>query len=281
MKELVIKTPAKINFGLNIISKREDGYHNIETIFYPINIFDTLTIREDDKFSFTTSDSKLNLEQNNTIIKAKELLSQATGNEIKVSITLDKRIPIGAGMGGGSSDGAATLLALNKFYDFRLTDVELFSMALRIGSDVPFFIDPEPKFASARGEVFEATSLDIDKPILIINPGIHISTLWAFSKVEPIIPKYKLNQIKPGDNNNLFQLRDKVTNDFETIVFSTYPEIMKIKNTMYEHGAEFALMTGSGSTVFGIFPDISFAEDTISKLPRDYFTFIDRAGRNG
>jgi 4-diphosphocytidyl-2-C-methyl-D-erythritol kinase len=280
MKELVINTPAKINFGLNIISKREDGFHNLETIFYPINIFDKLTIREDDKFSLTTTSSKLNTEQNNTIIKAKELLSQKTGVEVKVSITLDKRIPIGAGMGGGSSDGAAALLALNKFYELHLTNDELLHLALKIGSDAPFFIDPVPKYASARGEIFEAISLVIDKPILIVNPGIHISTSWAFSKINPRMPKFNLNQIRGTAHHTLSLLRGKVINDFETIVFDTYPAIKKIKDTMYESGAEFALMTGSGSTVFGIFSNIYSAQEAISKIPKDYFIFIDSARRN-
>src|SRR5664279_3002850 len=110
MKELTIKTPAKINIGLNILSKREDGYHNLETIFYPINLFDELSIREDDKFSLITTSPQLNIENNNTILAARKLLSEITGFEIKASVTLNKNIPIGAGMGGGSSDGAAALI---------------------------------------------------------------------------------------------------------------------------------------------------------------------------
>ena len=274
MKELTIKTPAKINIGLNIISKREDGYHNLETIFYPINLWDELTIRENDKFALITNNAKLNIEKDNTITKAKELISKLTGIEIKASVTLDKRIPMGAGMGGGSSDGAAALILLDKFYEMKLSNEDLYSLALKIGSDAPFFIEPKPKFGSSRGEIFEQTGLIIVKPILIVNPGIHISTSWAFGKISPKIPQTHLNQIEFGQNNSLSDLKDTIVNDFESVVFDNHPEIQDIKERMYDLGAEFSLMTGSGSTVFGIFPDISSAQKASQEFPTNYFTFI-------
>jgi 4-diphosphocytidyl-2-C-methyl-D-erythritol kinase len=274
MKELTIKTPAKINIGLNIISKREDGYHNLETIFYPINLYDELTINDGDKFSFITTNPQLNIERNNSIVAAKDIISKRTGIEIKANIKLDKKIPIGAGMGGGSSDGAAALILFNEFYNLNLSNEALYSLALKIGSDAPFFIEPKPKFGSFRGEIFESIGLIIDKPILIVNPGIHISTTWAFSKIKPNIPGTHLNQIDFSGINNLSNLNNEITNDFETIVFERYPEIESIKNKMYELGAEFSLMTGSGSTVFGIFPDKSTTQKAVSEFPKNYFTFI-------
>jgi 4-diphosphocytidyl-2-C-methyl-D-erythritol kinase len=274
MKELTIKTPAKINIGLNILSKREDGYHNLETIFYPINLWDELTIQEDDKYALITNNSLLNMEGNNTITKARELIGRLTGIGIKAKITLNKRIPIGAGMGGGSSDGAAALILYNKFYDLKLTNEILYSLALKIGADAPFFIEPKPKFGSSRGEIFESIGLIIDKPILIVNPGIHISTSWAFSKIRPKMPKIHLNQIEFGENNGLSNLNNKIVNDFESVVFESYPKIKEIKDRMYDLGAEFSLLTGSGSTVFGIFPDISSAQNASREFPTNYFTFI-------
>jgi 4-diphosphocytidyl-2-C-methyl-D-erythritol kinase len=276
MKELTIKTPAKINIGLNILSKREDGYHNLETIFYPINWWDELTIREDDKFALITNNSQLNIECNNTITKARELIGELTGIEIKAKVTLNKRIPIGAGMGGGSSDGAAALILYNKFYDLKLSNEVLYSLALKIGADAPFFIEPKPKFGSSRGEIFESIGLIIDKPILIVNPGIHISTSWAFSKIRPKMPKIHLNQIEFGENNGLSNLKNNIVNDFESVVFESHPEIKEIKDKMYDLGAEFSLMTGSGSTVFGIFPDISSVQNASREFPTNYFTFINR-----
>ena len=276
MKELTIKTPAKINIGLNILSKREDGYHNLETIFYPINLWDELTIQEDDKYALITNNSLLNIEGNNTITKARELIGGLTGIGIKAKVTLNKRIPIGAGMGGGSSDGAAALILYNKFYDLKLTNEILYSLALKIGADAPFFIEPKPKFGSSRGEIFKSIGLIIDKPILIVNPGIHISTSWAFSKIRPKMPKIHLNQIEFGENNGLSNLKNNIVNDFESVVFESHPEIKGIKDKMYDLGAEFSLMTGSGSTVFGIFPDISSAQNASREFPTNYFTFINR-----
>jgi 4-diphosphocytidyl-2-C-methyl-D-erythritol kinase len=274
MKELTIKTPAKINIGLTILSKREDGYHNLETIFYPINLWDELTIQEDDKYALITNNSLLNIEGNNTITKARELIGGLTGIGIKAKVTLNKRIPIGAGMGGGSSDGAAALILYNKFYDLKLTNEILYSLALKIGADAPFFIEPKPKFGSSRGEIFESIGLIIDKPILIVNPGIHISTSWAFSKIKPKMPKIHLNQIEFGENNGLSNLKNNIVNDFESVVFENHPKIKEIKDRMYDLGAEFSLLTGSGSTVFGIFPDISSAQNASREFPTNYFTFI-------
>jgi 4-diphosphocytidyl-2-C-methyl-D-erythritol kinase len=274
MKELRIKTPAKINFGLNIISKRDDGFHNIETIFYPVNLFDEIIINEDDQFSFNTTNSQLKNGNNNSVINAKELFSEYTGIKINSSVTLEKNIPMGAGMGGGSSDGAAALIGFNNFYNAGLSPEELSILALRVGSDVPFFIDPKPKFATSRGEVFEPISLVIQKPILIVNPGIHISTAWAFSKIIPQVPIYSLRIMDHLIFDNFNELKNLVTNDFESIVFSQYPEIGRIKENMYEYGAEFSLMTGSGSTIFGIFPDQSSAMKAASLFSADYFTFI-------
>jgi len=274
MKELTIRTPAKINIGLNIISKREDSYHNLETIFYPINLWDELTIKENDKFKLIINIPSLDSEDKNTITKAKELISELTGIEIKSSITLHKRIPIGAGMGGGSSDGAAALILFNKFYELNLSNEELYSLALKIGSDAPFFIEPKPKFGTSRGEIFESISLTIDKPILIVNPGIHISTSWAFSKITPRMPKIHLNQIELKVENSFCNFKNTIVNDFESVIFESYPEIKEIKKRMYDLGADYSLMTGSGSTVFGIFPNISSAQNASREFPLNYFTFI-------
>lgn len=276
MKELTIKTPAKINLGLNILSKREDGYHNLETIFYPINLFDELTIKGYQKYELITNNTQLNTEHNSTITKARELLSEYAGIEINAMVTLVKRIPIGAGMGGGSSDGAAALILFNKYYDLKLSNEILYSLALKIGSDVPFFIEPKPMFGSSKGEVLETIGLILDRPILIVNPGIHISTSWAFSKIVPRIPETHLNQINLPGGNIFSVFRESIVNDFEVVIFESYPEIKEIKNKMYRLGAEFSLMTGSGSTVFGIFPDEISVLKASKEFPANYFIFIDR-----
>ena len=153
MNELVVKSPAKINIGLNIINKRNDGFHDLETIFYPINLFDEIRFTKSDKFSFSSNDENLNKEKTNLIIKAKESLEKHFNLQFPVKVFLDKHIPIGAGLGGGSSNAASTLLALTKLFNLELDSETVGRLALNLGSDVPFFINPVPSFAESRGEV--------------------------------------------------------------------------------------------------------------------------------
>ncbi len=276
MKIIKIKTPAKINLGLNIIGKRPDGFHNIETFFYPIKLYDYLTISLSSSFKFKSNIKSLNSDSNNSIIKAKKILEYFTGEKLNFQVELEKNIPIGAGMGGGSSDGAATLLALNKLFELNITKQKLSELALKIGSDVPYFIDPKPCFAISRGEVIQKLKFNIPFPILIVNPGIHISTKWAYENISSHKPRYHLFNLPLTLPNKFVELRQLVTNDFEEVVFKKYSEIQKIKDSLYNSGAIFALMTGSGSTVFGIFKNIELAQKAEAKFNKRYFTFIDK-----
>lgn len=275
-RQLHIKTPAKINIGLNIVSKREDGFHNLETIFYSIHLYDELFIEESDAFSIKTDNALLNNEKMNTIIKAARLLEENTGIKINASITVKKNIPIGAGMGGGSSDGAAALLAFNNFYSLGLIEEQLEELALKIGSDVPYFIDPKVKFAMSRGEIFRDIDSSVNLPLLIINPGIHISTAWAFSKIKPAIPEKSLSLFTTLTNEILCDNRDYFTNDFEPFVFNEYPEIKEIRDMLYKSGALLSMMTGTGSTVFGFFEDHKDALKAEGHYKEKYFTFLQK-----
>lgn len=273
MNYIEIKAPAKINIGLFVTSKRSDGYHNIETIFYPLNnLYDVLTFTRSDHFSFVSSDSSLG-GPDNLIIKAKELLEQQTSKIFNVEITLDKKIPMGAGLGGGSSDAAATLLSLNEMFSLKLSLDKLKELALKIGSDVPFFIRPKPSIGRSRGEELTIIDLEINLPILIVNPGIHISTKEAYHNITPCSRDYQLEDLRNITSFNN-EIVNKLHNDFEEYVFPAYPEIALIKNQMIKQGAKFSLMSGSGSTVYGIFPDIELAEKCKAEMPADYFTFI-------
>jgi len=275
MKEISVKTPAKINFGLNVINKREDGYHNIETIFYPINLFDEISFRKSDKTNLSCSSNEL-ITNDNLILKAVQLLEKNTGKYLNVEIELIKNIPVGAGLGGGSSDGAAALKALNNLFDLNLEKYALLDFALQLGSDVPFFIDPAPVYAISRGEIMRKINFRISYPLLIVNPGIHISTKWAFANIR-----------QEKENQNLFEIVSKeydfykykniVKNSFEEKVFAEYPEIKSIKEIMYSEGALFSLMTGTGSTVYGIFSDLHSAQKTERLFNEKYFTFIQTA----
>ena len=274
MDKIKLNSPAKINFGLNIVSKRPDGYHNIETIFYPIQLHDEIMVKKSGKFAFQSNNKNLTVEADNLIVKSKRLLEKHTNKIFPVEIFLQKNIPIGAGLGGGSSNAASTLLALNKLFNLKLPGKELFDIAVQIGSDAPFFLDPKPMLARGKGEILSAINFKIKNPVLIINPGIHISTPWAYSKINPEEPMNSLAMIIKNGLEDFSKLKGIVANDFEEIVFKEYPNIKKIKKDLYELGAEFALMTGSGSTLFGIFPDLKLARKAGKNFSDRYFTFI-------
>ncbi len=268
-----INSPSKINIGLNIIEKRSDGYHNIETIFYPVKLFDVIKFYKEDFDSFKCNNIKLMKEKNNLIFKAKEILELKFNKKFNLKIELNKNIPIGAGMGGGSSDAASALHSINILYNLNLSKKELNDIAIKLGSDVPFFLDPRPSYASGRGELISLIDFSINSNLLIVNPGIHISTKWAYDNIIPKKPHVKLSEIIK-EKIDFEEYKDIFKNDFESVVFKKFPEIESIKNDMYNIGAEFSLMTGSGSTVFGLFKDIGNAKKAAIKFQKKYFTFL-------
>ena len=189
------------------------------------------------------------------------------------TIDLEKHIPIGAGLGGGSSNAAGALIGLNELYNLGIDFEKLMNMALELGSDVPFFLESKPSIGRSRGEILEQIDFVLNRPILIINPGLFISTKEAFRKIIPKATKCDYNKIfSQKYDPDLF--RKTITNDFEEYVFSEFPEVKEIKKKLYDIGAEFALMTGTGSTVFGIFSNLDDAENALNAFPVDYFSFI-------
>ncbi|MBN9297169.1 MAG: 4-(cytidine 5'-diphospho)-2-C-methyl-D-erythritol kinase [Filimonas sp.] len=245
---------CKINLGLHITRKREDGYHDLETVFYPINLKDALeVVTTDGELAFTTSG--LTIDGNadsNLCLKAYHLLKADFPQLPSVKMHLHKAIPMGAGMGGGSADGAFTLRLLNSKYNLGLTTEQLIQYALQLGSDCPFFIINKPAYATGRGEVLEEITLDLSAyTFVIVNPGIHVNTGWAFSQLTPTQPKQSIRDIiqQPVET-----WKDVLVNDFEAAVIKRHPAIGDIKELLYNNGALYASMTGSGSTVFGLFP---------------------------
>ncbi len=273
MEKLVLNTPAKINLGLNILRKREDGYHDIETFFYPINLFDTLSFSESSEFNFNCNDVELNNE-NNLVVKAKKFLEAEIKINIKMKIELEKRIPVGAGLGGGSSDAAAALKGMKKFLNLQVDDSVLFNIAAKLGADVPFFLNPHPSYAESRGDYITALDCKLLYPIVIVNPHIHVSTKWAYENVVPSIPTYPLKKLIDDCELDFLFMQNKIKNDFEPVVLNIHPEIEDIKKELYKHGAMFSLMTGSGSTVFGIFPNLDKAERALETFRTQYFVFL-------
>ena len=274
MEKLVVESPAKINLGLNVIKKREDGFHDLETIFLPILLSDKITFIKSDKLEIKTNSEVLNKLNTNLVIKAIQLLEEQTNRKILLDIYIDKIIPIGGGLGGGSSNAAITLKTVNKMFELGLKLEDLSRLALDLGSDVPYFLNPVPAFAESRGEILHPLNMELPYPILIVNPGIKIDTTWAFKKIKPAKPSKSLRNILNTDLTDLDYLKEFVTNDFEEMVFKEFPEIKDIKEKLYLQGAQFALMSGTGSTVYGIFSNLQKAYWAEDFFKQKYFTFL-------
>ena len=274
MDKIEVTSHAKINIGLNVIRKREDGFHDISTIFHPLELEDIIKIEKSDKSEFHSNNDLINNDENNLVIRSVELLEKTVNKKLTVKINLEKNIPVGAGLGGGSSNAAKTLKALNSLFKLELSYNSLFELTLQLGSDVPFFLNPVTCFAESRGEKLSPLSFSIGYPILIVNPGIHIETRWAFSLVSPDENSVKLKNFLNVNKFDVEALKNFVTNDFENIVFDKYPEIAEIKLKLYTLGAEFSLMSGTGSTVYGIFTNLQKARLAQSEFEKNYFTFL-------
>lgn len=251
---MILFPNCKINFGLYITGKRPDGYHNLQTVFYPVALRDVLEIISLPSGSQTTlSLSGMAIENNadNSCIKAYELLKKFHPQLPPVSIQLHKAIPAGGGLGGGSADAAFTLLLLNKKFNLAIDNKTLLQHALQLGSDCPFFITNKPSLATGRGEILKPVALDLSNyKIVLVNPGIHINTGWAFTQIKVEEPENNLAQIV---TQPVAEWKDGLKNVFEKPIFETYPEIRNIKESLYHHGAVYASMTGSGATVYGLF----------------------------
>lgn len=242
---------AKINIGLNVVSKRKDGYHNLESIFYPIELCDVLEIVEAKKSKITTSGIKIEGDvQSNLVLKAYKLLNNKYQIP-EVAIHLHKNIPFGAGLGGGSSDAAFTLKMLNELFQLNLKEEQLIYFAEQIGADCPFFLKNKPCFASGIGNRLEPILLDLSKyKIVVVKPDIFVGTPEAYRNIIPKKPAFNLHKL---NNLPIEEWKNVAVNDFEENIFSIYPEVRKIKEILYEQGALYAAMTGSGSAVFGIY----------------------------
>jgi len=250
---------CKINLGLNILCKREDGFHDLETIFYPLPVTDVLEIiknpDQDKEVDFSSSGLTIDgKEENNLCIKAWHLLKRDRPALPSIKLHLHKAIPMGAGLGGGSSDGAFTLKMLNEKFELGLATEQLMHYAAELGSDGPFFILNQPAFASGRGEQLEPIELDLSNyHIVLVNPGIHVNTGLAFSQLIPGLPQKSIRDII---KQPVSSWKDELVNDFERPVMQQYPAIQKIKDELYKKGALYASMSGSGSTVYGIFGEL-------------------------
>ena len=249
---MIVFPNAKINIGLNVVEKRPDGFHNIESIFYPVmELFDVLEIIKADKLQFSSSGITIpGNEADNLCLKAFGLL-KADFNISPVHIHLHKVIPIGAGLGGGSADAAFTLKALNQLFELHLTEEQLIEYARKLGSDCAFFIKNKPVYAFGKGDEFEPIELDLSKlDIKIEYPNIHVGTAEAYAGV---VPKPSIKKLKELIQLPISEWKNVLKNDFEDSILPNHPQIKALKEKFYNEGAIYASMTGSGSAVFGIF----------------------------
>ena len=274
MDKFIVDSPAKINLGLNVVRKRNDGYHDLETIFLPIMLSDRITFCKSDKLNLKSDSDILNKLSDNLILKAIRLLENISMTKIQLDIYVEKIIPIGGGLGGGSSNAASTLKAVNKLFDLRLNFQKLSELALQLGSDVPFFLNPVASYAESRGEILYPLNIELPYPILIVNPGIKIDTAWAFNKIKPVSPVKNLRHILQESLDDFDKLKSYVKNDFEEVVFNEFLLLMQIKEELYKQGAEFALMSGTGSTIYGIFSNLQKANWAEDYFKQNYFTFL-------
>lgn len=270
---MVIFPHCKINIGLQVLDKRTDGFHNIQTIFYPLAHNDVLEIIEapagNYKFSFTSSGLPITVPAaKNICVKAYNAFNSKFNGLPEIHMQLHKAIPMGAGLGGGSSDAVFVLKLLNEKFSVGVTDSELSVMAKELGSDCVFFTQNQPCFAEGRGEILTPLSLDLSAyKILLIYPSIHINTASAFKGIEPA--KNPLD-LKALINLPVKEWKNNIRNDFEKSIFNFYPVLAEIKNNLYHSGAIYASMSGSGSSLYGIFeknkqPEFNFPPDYFSK----------------
>lgn len=272
LETITLKAPAKINIGLRVLNQREDGFHNILTIFQRINLLDVVKLKKTNTaVIYRGIDLTLDPADNLCVIAA-EYFRREFNISKGVDIHLEKRIPVGAGLGGGSSDAASTIIGMNKLFDTGLTLADLLKLGLEIGSDVPFFIlNTSAMIASGRGEQFEKVNgLNSDYWVLIIYPNFEISTAWAYS----CLGKHLTLEKK---NNNLFDREflgfqgeiptANMGNDFEYPVFDAHPELSRERDRLLVAGAKFAMLSGSGSSLYGVFDGETEARDAALESP--------------
>ena len=264
---------CKINLGLKILNKREDGFHNLASIFSELNLCDSITFEKSDSFKFSSNIKALTIIPDNTIIQAYDLMEPLSTVNQPYSIHLSKQIPMGSGLGGGSSNAATVLKALNELWSVNLSHNELMNIGKKIGSDVPFFIRGRNQYVEGVGDILSPlndTKLS-SLSILLIYPKININTRWAYKTLKKGLEEPKTyNKFLDFNGQVNWQL---LNNDFENVVFSTYPEIGEVKQKLISRKVLYAGLSGSGSTVYGIFDNKEEAVHA-SKLFSSYKTYI-------
>jgi 4-diphosphocytidyl-2-C-methyl-D-erythritol kinase len=254
-KKMVVFPNSKINIGLNITAKRVDGFHDLNTLFYPLSLADCLEIipSVDGKTTFTSSGIPIPSDGSKNLCEKAYALLHAQFGIQAVKIHLHKVVPIGAGLGGGSADASYTLMLLKDMFSLDISKNTMIELAAVLGSDCAFFIENTPSMATGRGEILQPIPFSLKGMYLVlVMPPIHIGTKEAFAGIKPQNPDYDIFEMT---RQPLSEWRGKVINDFENGIFTKYPQIAQIREKLYDLGAEYASMSGSGAAVFGLFKD--------------------------
>lgn len=271
MNQVVIKAMAKVNLGLDVLRRLENGYHEVKMVMQTVNLYDKLTVKKKERegITITSNTGELPLNEDNLIYKAARLIFEKTGKSYGVSIHLDKNIPIAAGMAGGSTDAAATLIALNELFDFGMSKEQLAEIGVKIGADVPYCIYGGTCLSEGIGEVLTKLPDTPDCYLVIAKPGIGVSTKYVYENlhIETVTEHPDMDgmvdAIKAGDLQGVVRTMGNV---LETVTIKRYPEIAAMKQKLLDNGAESALMSGSGPTVFGIFMQKETAGKALEEL---------------
>ncbi|HAO93397.1 MAG: 4-(cytidine 5'-diphospho)-2-C-methyl-D-erythritol kinase [Deltaproteobacteria bacterium GWB2_55_19] len=272
MSSLTLSSPAKVNLFLKVLRKRSDGYHDIATLMQAVSLYDRVSVEtgEGEGVTLWCSDPMLPDGSSNLAYRAADLYLKTTGVRKKVSIRIEKNIPVGAGLGGGSSNAATVLKALDELEGGRLGHERLLELSASLGSDCPFFISGKPAYAEGRGERLKP--VDLPKfAYILINPGFQVSTAWAYSNLD--LTKNCEDNILTHSGKTPAKAEDLKTllvNDLEEVTLREYPVILGIKNALVESGAIASLMSGSGPTVFGVFNDRRGAEAALTPLRKRF-----------
>jgi 4-diphosphocytidyl-2-C-methyl-D-erythritol kinase len=269
---LVIKSPAKVNLRLEVLGRRPDGYHDIRSIMVPISLSDALHIAltNDKRVQVSCNQADLPVDDRNLAYRAGLLILQATGKREGVQIRIRKRIPTGAGLGGGSSNAASTLLGLNRLLEARLTRGDLIEMAVKLGADVPFFIVGRPALATGIGERLEPLAGLPRFWLVLVYPGISVSSRWAYERLNLWLTNSLDHINMPPFSWDISNLRRFLRNDLETGVIEKYPILRWIKRRLLDLGAAACLMSGSGSAVYGVFSAREGARQVCEQLKKEF-----------
>ena len=275
MNQVNLQSFAKINIGLNIISRRQDKYHNIETLFQQIDLHDLVSIKTNSSSKITVrcNNSSVPIDEKNICFRAVKLIQRATGIRDGVKIQIEKRIPVAAGLGGGSSNAAAIIKGLQQLWSIQLNDVVIKNIATKLGADVLFFLLGGTAIASGKGETLKPIQIRNQFICVLIYPNIEISTRWAYRNFNFSLTKIK-KSVKLAhffsSETNLYQIKNLICNDLEEVVFQHYPMLDEIKNFFYAKGAFYSAMSGSGSTIYGLFPSFESAVGVMKSLQKPF-----------